>query len=416
MNEIVGQTSNRVAATGTTRGPEPLGAGGRVLLAVRQLVGTEGITTQLQQMTEDLRARGWSVELVSAIDGQRRRTNPRIAWFERQGIPHHHVPFPKDPHTVRGSRDALRSCRMLSSLVQQIRPDLIHSYSLSLTPYLAWARMRHRVPFVSSCRMEIEQRGYKLRFRAGGLLNRWWPTFLGDRVVAISSEIKEEYHRLLHVPLDRIALIPNGVDTAFFRPPSETERAASRRAFEVPEEAFTVCIIGRLNPVKGHTVLIDAVARLHQEGRAVRLFIAGTGDWEAMVRQAIRDANLDDAVQMLGYVPARDVLWASDALVLPSLREGCANVIAEAMACGIVPVRTPTSGATDQVRDGTNGVIVPFGDAAAIARVLRQLHDAPEVRLTMGAAARQSAEEHFSREAIADRTNQLYHSILIGVV
>lgn len=384
----------------------------RVLLAVRMLQGNEGITTQLQMLVEGLLERGWEVALISAIPKEVRKKAKRLAWFEEQGLKHFFAPFPRNPYHPSGLLDALRSVQKVNSAIKSFRPHLIHSYSLSLAPYLYLMRRRHRLPYISSCRIEIAQRGDKARFSMGSSMNRLLPGFLGDRAIAISSEIKREFTELLNMPEKHVYFIPNGVRQNHFFPPSAADRQNARDHLGLASDDRVVCIIGRLNPIKGHDLLAKAIARLRSDGMEVTALVAGTGDWEADIRRSIASQGVEDLVRLLGFTDAREVLWASDILVLPSMREGCANVVSEAMFCGVVPVRTPTAGAYDQVDDGVSGFVVPFNDPGAIANRLRQLFEDDRIRRGMSAAAIERARQLFTSNKMVADTVAVYNELL----
>jgi len=197
----------------------------------------------------------------------------------------------------------------------------------------------------------------------------------------------------LQVPGAPGRVVPMGIDAAAFAPPGEAERRAARAALGLrrPSALF----LGRLVPVKGVSVLLDALAR---EGRYDRydLLIAGDGPCRAAL--AGQAAALGDRVRLLGEVRGgarRELLAAADALVLPSLRlpdgrtEGAPTVLMEALCAGLPVVCSDVGAARDIVQDA--GVVVPPGDRARLAEALRRVTGlAPPERdaLRVRAAAR----------------------------
>jgi glycosyltransferase involved in cell wall biosynthesis len=93
----------------------------------------------------------------------------------------------------------------------------------------------------------------------------------------------------------------------------------------------------------------------------------------------------------------RNAYWASDIGLLPSRFEGFGLVVAEAMCCGCVPVRTPSGGCEDQILDGSNGFVIPFNNPLALAARISDLAD-PERRLAMREAAINYASQHLSQD------------------
>jgi glycosyltransferase involved in cell wall biosynthesis len=103
----------------------------------------------------------------------------------------------------------------------------------------------------------------------------------------------------------------------------------------------------------------------------------------------------------------REVYWTSDIFVLPSRLEGCALVVAEAMCCGIAPIRTPAGGTLDQIEEGKTGYIVPFDDAEALSKAIQKLAN-KDFRLQMGKQCAEYASSVFDRELMIEKTAELY--------
>ena len=101
-----------------------------------------------------------------------------------------------------------------------------------------------------------------------------------------------------------------------------------------------------------------------------------------------------------------------DMFVLPSLGEGIANTILEAMACGLAVVATDVGGNPELVQHGFNGLLVPAADPQALADAIVKLADDADLRLAMGKAGRQMAEQRFSLETMVARYQRLYSSLL----
>jgi glycosyltransferase involved in cell wall biosynthesis len=110
------------------------------------------------------------------------------------------------------------------------------------------------------------------------------------------------------------------------------------------------------------------------------------------------------------------VLWASDALVFPSQdkTEAFGLVVAEAMLCGVVPIRTPSAGAVDQIDHGSNGFIMPFDDAIALADYLNQIFADPVLRRSLAVAAQSTAQQRFALQQMVDSTLATYAALNPG--
>jgi glycosyltransferase involved in cell wall biosynthesis len=180
---------------------------------------------------------------------------------------------------------------------------------------------------------------------------------------------------------------------------------------------FTVGFAGRLVPEKGVTSLIDAVARLP---RPARLLIVGDGPYRAHVVERVRQAGLEERVEMAGAVRHVDMprhLARMDALVLPSLttarwREQFGRVLVEAMALG-VPVIGSDSGEIPSVI-GDAGLVFPEGDSEELARRLEALRDDADFRRAMAERGRKRACTRFTNEVLAERLRAIFDELVPG--
>lgn len=196
---------------------------------------------------------------------------------------------------------------------------------------------------------------------------------------------------------DGVVVAPQAVDIEHFAAAVDTaERAAARKRAGAASHDLLVLFAGRLVPEKGIETLLEAW-RLADLGSRAALALAGTGPLERRVREAIPEATL------LGQVSTESLpalYAAADLLVLPSIRtatftEPWGLVVNEAMLQGTPVIASDAVGAAagGLVRDGDNGLVVPAGDAEALAGGLRTLAGADELRARMGSAARKDAAE-----------------------
>jgi glycosyltransferase involved in cell wall biosynthesis len=201
---------------------------------------------------------------------------------------------------------------------------------------------------------------------------------------AISESTREDLVRR-GVPRRNIRVIFPGVDTRWFVPDESTKRAV------VP----TFLYVGRLKRYKGIDTVLRAVAQLRAEGSELKLEIAGKGDDQSRLERIARDLSLGDTVTFLGYIDEeekRRLLRRAWAVVFPSVKEGWGISNVEAAACGTPAVASDSPGLRESVVDGTTGMLVPHGDAVAMARALRELSQEPQLASRMGQACRRFAE------------------------
>jgi len=216
---------------------------------------------------------------------------------------------------------------------------------------------------------------------------------------------------LFGIPCDRIKIIYNGVDDNYFYPPSQEDKEKIKRQFGLSNDDTVVCLIGRLTKIKGHDILIKAAALLRERNVKPIFILAGTGNVD-FVKTLIKKYNLEDQFILTGFVDSRDILWASDLLVLPSRKEGFALVIVEAMFCKVVPIRTPAAGAFDQIDDGVNGYIVPFEDHEALANRIKILLENDDLRQKMAQNAYEKAKKFFTLDNMVKNYLNIYKDLI----
>jgi glycosyltransferase involved in cell wall biosynthesis len=244
-----------------------------------------------------------------------------------------------------------------------------------------------------------------------------------DRLVAVSPAMAERCARAGVAPA-RIASIPNGVDADRFIPVDAGQRAALRSRLKLPAGVPIVTFVGFWSREKGPDVLFDAwrAARRATGIPAALVCIGSTDPAHAevdaglveRVRREIRDETLSAHVV---FVERTDevaaYLQASDVFALPSSREGLSNALLEAMSTGLACVTAAIPGVSDSViAAGSNGLLVPPGDAAALGREFARLLSSEPLRASLGLRARQTIVERFAMTTVSDRYAALYHELL----
>lgn len=241
---------------------------------------------------------------------------------------------------------------------------------------------------------------------------------LSDRVVATDEATRHEVPRLLHVPEEKVVVVPNGVDLAGIAS-AAAPGTAVRDAFPFLAGADPLLVsVGRLEPYKGFADVLSALERVHRAGALGPSWawaLVGEGpDRTGLERQA---AALRGHVHLLGRVDESLLhgLYArADAFVHATRFEGSSLVTLEAMAHGLPVVATRAGGIPDKVMPGQTGWLVEPGDTDALAVALGELAADPERRRAYGAAGRARVQARFSVEAMVDRALAVYEELLRG--
>jgi glycosyltransferase involved in cell wall biosynthesis len=178
------------------------------------------------------------------------------------------------------------------------------------------------------------------------------------------------------------------------------------------EGAPRLAVVGRLVPIKGHAVLLRALASVRARLPSLEVEIAGAGPLASELRAQTAARGLDAAVRFLGHAPGPEVMARAAVVVVPSLGEGFGMVALEAMERGRAVVASAVGGLPEIVADGQTGVLVPPGDAEALAEALVELVADRRQTAAMGAAGRRRAVEAFSQERCTERVAALYGAAL----
>jgi glycosyltransferase involved in cell wall biosynthesis len=194
-------------------------------------------------------------------------------------------------------------------------------------------------------------------------------------IVVLSQAFKQELVERYGIPPWTIRVIPPGVEVARFTP---GDRDAARARFGVPSDAFLAVAVRRLVPRMGLDVLLDAVARLRDVGAAQPIvLVAGDGAGRSGLEGRARELRLDGAVRFLGRIPddaVVDLYRAADLNVVPSRAlEGFGLVVLEAAACGTPSLVTHVGGLPEAVAHIDRRLVVPPGDAAAMATAIENV-------------------------------------------
>jgi glycosyltransferase involved in cell wall biosynthesis len=214
----------------------------------------------------------------------------------------------------------------------------------------------------------------------------------GARVIAVSQSLVPVAERL-GVPPAAVRVIPNGVDTECFR---RSDRESARRRLGLPENRTILLAVGSLIERKGHhrvLALLPELVRRRPELLYVAVGGAVPGDPHAkMLQDLVRSEGLEGHVRFVPPQPHEEIaawLSAADLFCLATRSEGWCNALTEALACGCPVVTTRVGGNAEQMRDGEDGLLVPYWQPAEFA-----------------AAVERALEKGWDREAIARRARR----------
>ena len=241
-----------------------------------------------------------------------------------------------------------------------------------------------------------------------------------DRVIATDRALEPAVRMHLHVPQERIRVIPNALDLAIVdRLAAPGAAREVRHRAGIQRDAAVLLSVGRLERNKGFHVMVSALEALHGHGASLtgdwRWILVGDGPYRKHLEHAVRAAGLDRHVVFAGRADDGELhAWydAATLFVHPTLYEGSSLVTLEAMAHRRAVVGTRAGGIPDKVRPGVNGWLVPPGDAAALAAAISGALGDRERLAAMGAAGRSIVEDEFSWTAAGAATLAMYAELV----
>jgi len=300
----------------------------------------------------------------------------------------------------------------LVGLVRRRHVDLVHTNTIHNLYGVAAARLARR-PHVWHVREIVWQFGFLRRLEV-------FLTRFADRVVvtsdAVGAMFADDGGRLA----GHVRKVPNGVDVRAFTPGPPSGRL--RTDLDLPAGAPLVGVVSRLDAWKGVDVFLRAAAELRSAAPEARFVVVGgsvTGQ-EAHARELERltsELGLGDRVRFAGwrYGPAEmpDVIRELSVLALPSREpEPFGLVLLEATACGVPVVATDRGGPREIVVAGETGLLVPAGDAPALAEAVGRLLADPGRARQMGAAGRRRVEALYDVRETVRRIESIYDELL----
>ena len=319
----------------------------------------------------------------------------------------------------RRSLNAIREVGLLLRLVRLYRtekPDLAHHFTIKPVLYGSLAagigRVERRVNAVTGLGYVFTNSGLLaralrpfLKFALGLVLDRGKTRVIVQNRDDVTAIVGAGLARLGNVRL----IAGSGVNTRRFRP-------RDKRRFG---DTVRILLATRLLWDKGVGEYIEAARIVRAKSVAVEFWMAGAADRgnpAAVSEEEIESWRREGIVTVLGHVDDMAALLAEvDVVCLPSYREGLPRTVIEAAAAGLPVITTDAPGCREAVERDVTGVVVPVGDANALAGAIMRVCGDEELRLSMGRAARGKALLEFDEDIVIQRTLDVYRELGMSV-
>lgn len=298
----------------------------------------------------------------------------------------------------------------LVGLLRRLRIDILHTHNFESTALGILAGRVALVPALVTTRHHADVAhlsGKHWHVRIDGMTAQ-----LADLVVANSNYTKEVLVSMEGVPEGKVRFVRYGIDQRPFRSVS-AEAVNAVQAEMSLEGKLVLCVAARLDHMKGHRFLLEAMAMTLRRGHPhVVLLVAGAGPMEETLRSQARELGIEDGVRFLGMrADVPELMAASDIVVHPSLTEASGIALIEALAVGRPVVATDVGGTPEVVTHDRSGLLVPSCSSEALADAILRLVEAPELRQEMGRTARAEADR-FSLQRMAEEHAAVYAELL----
>jgi glycosyltransferase involved in cell wall biosynthesis len=293
----------------------------------------------------------------------------------------------------------------LARFILQQKIQILHSHMFRASLFASPIGWMHRVPVIIETDhvREVWRTGWKACY----FVDRFAARFV-DRIIAVSSAIAKYLIEEKGIPAAKITVIRTAAALRRFSPdPCRTQ--SLKRSLDFAEDDPLLALVGRLEPQKGHKVLIEALPSVLREFPRVCVVFLGEGSLRAELETLVAERGLSHQVRFAGYqTNIEDWLAVTDLSVLPSFYEGLPMSAIESLAMGCPMVATAVDGTPEVVMDGKTGLLVPPGDPARLAEAICEMLRHPQRAREMGRAGREFVFEQLSVERLVQSTQTLY--------
>ncbi|WP_298440710.1 glycosyltransferase [uncultured Ferrimonas sp.] len=229
-----------------------------------------------------------------------------------------------------------------------------------------------------------------------------------DRIICVAKAVEDDLAKYVYNPEKKLKTVYKGHDQSWYTKPK-----ADLSSLNFSNNDFIISLVANLRPRKGLHVLMDATHYL-PKGSSIKILLVGADPKNEKIKKIISESGCPENIFPLGYrTDAPEVAAASDLTVLPTTkREGLCRAVLEANSYGTPAVVSDTGGNAELVAHGETGIVVPPGDAKALAGAIIELYQDREKCIQYGKAARTRVIELFDVEQGVESTLSIYNELI----
>ncbi len=370
-----------------------------------------GLSRVVAELSKQLAATGWEVHVVTA-------DHPGAAEHENDhGVFVHRVKTATDPtpdFVTWISRLNIGMLQYAIELHRQAPFDIVHAHDWMVCD-AAWVMKKgFGLPMISTMHATESGRMKGIHTDLQRYINQieWRLTFESWKVIVNSTHMFHELHNQFTLPMDKMRVIPNGINPYLFD--FEFDAHSARGQYAADWEKI-VLFVGRMVLEKGVQVLLNAVPSILSQMPGTRFLFVGTGYYLDDLKRQAEYLNISRDVKFLGYVSDPDLLRLykiADLCVIPSLYEPFGIVALEGMAAKVPVVTSDAGGLTDFVENMANGVTTYAGNAQSLTWGIMEILRNPQLAENLKTEAYDRVCKIYNWKIIARQTAQLYEDIL----
>lgn len=284
--------------------------------------------------------------------------------------------------------------------------DLMHSHEFAMNTYSSMLSVIKGIPCVSTVHGKNyywEKFQRKLAYRFVSRVSS---------MVPVSDDIRNFLVSKVGIHKKRLTVIPNGIDFNLYQN-NEEKRFSFRKTLGISQDATLIGAVGNLYPVKGHTYLIQALAKIKQTHANIQLVIAGRGNELSSLQDDAKQYEVIDNVHFLGFredIP--EILNAIDMFVMPSLSEGMPLSILEAMAAERPVIASRVGGIPEVIVDSQTGYLSEAKSPVDLASKISKCIDDKDATSRIIKKAKEKVIMDFSMQAMMNGYLQMYDKLL----
>jgi len=241
----------------------------------------------------------------------------------------------------------------------------------------------------------------------------WWATYEADRVIVCSQSMKNEICGHFNLPLDKVDVIPNAIDTTKYQ--TSVDRGSVRQRYGVGYGEKLILCVGRLVPQKGIEYFIRAIPIIAKRYPEAKFIIVGEGWSRDLLEAEARSSGQGRKIQFTGFASDQEVInlmTSADALVVPSVYEPFGIVALEGMATGVPVVASKVDGLAEVIEHDRTGVFVYPRSPESIAWGVDQVLSDPGHAKWLTENAKEELRKAYSWEAVAMKTVEVYRKVV----